>query len=91
MNRSDLIKKLSETVDLSHGEIRLAIDLMFETMQSALIKNDRIEIRGFGSFYRKERKGFLGINPKTGERIAISKKFSVTFRPGKDFKNSLNK
>lgn len=91
MNRSNLIKALYEKVNLSHKEIKLVTDLIFKTMQSALIKNNRIEVRGFGSFCRKERKNFLGVNPKTGERIAISKKFSVNFRPSKDFKNSLNK
>ena len=91
MNRSELIKTLCDKVNLSHSEMKLVTDLIFETLQSALIKNDRIEVRGFGSFYRKERKSFLGINPKTGERIVIPKKFSVTFRPSKNFKNSLNK
>jgi integration host factor subunit beta len=91
MNRSDLINALCDKVNLSHKEMKLVTEIIFEKMQDSLIKNNRIEIRGFGTFYRKERKSFLGINPKTGERIAIPKKFSIAFRPSKDFKNSLNK
>ena len=91
MKRSDLNNILSAKVNLPHQEVKLATDLIFDVLTQGLADNERIEIRGFGTFYCKERKSFLGINPKTGQRIAISKKFSVAFRPSRDFKNKLNK
>jgi integration host factor subunit beta len=43
----------------------------FQSMEQALIRSDRLEIRGFGSFKVKDYEGYKGRNPKTGELISV--------------------
>jgi len=50
-----------------------------------------VEIRGFGSFYKRHRKGRIGINPKTGEKTEITEKFVSFYKPGKFLKEAINK
>ena len=55
-----------------------------------LIKKDRVEMRGFGSFSTRERKARLARNPKTGSSITVSSKFHPYFRASKSLRESLN-
>ena len=50
-----------------------------------------VEVRGFGVFYKRHRKGRIGINPKTGEKTEVSEKFVPFFKPGKLLKEAVNK
>jgi nucleoid DNA-binding protein len=56
-SKSDLVNKISEALtDLPKQDMAEAVDLVFDYLQSELIKHNRIEIRGFGSFSIRERK-----------------------------------
>ncbi|SFV62177.1 Integration host factor beta subunit [hydrothermal vent metagenome] len=90
MNKSELITSLCDESGLSHKEVKLSVDILFQTLEESLVKNERIEIRGFGSFYHKKRKPFIGTNPKTRKKIAIPEKVSIAFRPSKTLKELLN-
>jgi len=48
-------------------------------------------VRGFGGFYKRHRKGRIGINPKTGEKTEVAEKFVPFFKPGKFLKEAVNK
>jgi integration host factor subunit beta len=48
-------------------------------------------MRGFGGFYKRHRKGRIGINPKTGEKVEVDEKFVPFFKPGKFLKEAVNK
>jgi integration host factor subunit beta len=76
MNKSDLIVALAKEADLPLRKSEEIVNLVFDTMSTALIDGDRIEIRGFGSFMVKEYKGYTGRNPKTGDKIAVYEKDS---------------
>ena len=60
-------------------------------MSCAEWNNNRIEIRGFGSFFPKTYNSYNGRNPKTGETILVPKKILPIFRPSKDLLTKLNK
>ena len=51
--------------------------------------NERVDLRGFGSFVVKDRKEHQGRNPRTGETITIAAKRDATFRPGKELTEKL--
>jgi integration host factor subunit beta len=59
-------------------------------MTDALVKEDRIEIRGFGSFRVKHRKSRDGRNPKTGDPVKVPNKRIPFFTVGKELKEKLN-
>ena len=90
MNKSDLIVALAKEADLPLRKSEEIVNLVFDTMSSALIDGDRIEIRGFGSFMVKEYKGYTGRNPKTGEKISVTEKRLPFFKTGKELREKVD-
>ena len=92
MNKSELIKKMTERLDqLTSRDVDLAVHSIIEIMSDSLATGERIEIRGFGTFSNHYRKPRTVRNPKTGE-IGIFKpgKFVPHFKPGKDLKRRVD-
>lgn len=92
MNKSELIKRMSEKLDqLSSRDVDLAVQTIIEIMSESLACGDRIEIRGFGTFSNHYRKPRTVRNPKTGE-VGIFKpgKFVPHFKPGKELKQRVD-
>ena len=90
MNKSELIKTLAEQSDISMDEATLVVNTFFDCMKEALLKGDRVEIRGFGSFKIKEYGAYAGRNPRTGEKVEVQPKRLPFFRAGKELKEFLN-
>lgn len=91
MNKSELIKTLAETKDLHIDEAADIVNAFVDSVKQALINEDRVEIRGFGSFKIKDYKGYTGRNPKSGDVVSVAPKKLPFFRPGKELKEYLNK
>ncbi|MDE7469355.1 MAG: integration host factor subunit beta [Desulfovibrionaceae bacterium] len=91
MNKSDLVKAFAENHNLHMDEATVIVDTFFATIQKALLKGSRVEIRGFGSFKVKEYEGYKGRNPKTGSLVNVPAKRLPRFKPGKMFLEILNK
>ena len=90
MNKSDLIVALAKEADLPLRKSEEIVNLVFDTMSTALIDGDRIEIRGFGSFMVKEYKGYTGRNPKTGDKIAVYEKRLPFFKTSKELREKVD-
>ena len=90
MNLSDLIAKLAEKENLTHREAESAVKLIFRLFSDAMKMDDRIEIRGFGSFEMREYKTYTGRNPKTGMKIEVKPKSSTYFKVGKELRERIN-
>jgi integration host factor subunit beta len=90
MNKSDLTKALAKEYNLNVRKAEEIVDKFVDTMAKALIKGDRIEIRGLGSFTIKEYEGYEGRNPKTGEKISVAGKRLPFFKCGKDLREQVN-
>ena len=65
--------------------------MILEELTLAITSGEGVEVRGFGSFYKRHRKGRIGINPKTSEKTKITEKFVSFYRPGKFLKEAINK
>jgi integration host factor subunit beta len=83
LNKLELIQALKEKANLSRQEAYEVVDLFFSEMVTAFIKGERVEIRGFCSFFTKNYKPYIGRNPKTGEKVQIHPKRLPFFRCGK--------
>lgn len=91
MTKSELIEKISSNQDqLPPRDVEQAVRMIIEKMSSALINNQRIEIRGFGSFSLHYRAPRMGRNPKTGDAVKLQGKYVPHFKPGKDLRNRVN-
>jgi integration host factor subunit beta len=86
MNRSELVEHLALKKDISHKRAEEIVTLIFSTMSDAMVRNERIEIRGLGSFVIKEYDTYTGRNPKTGEPISVRPKKLPFFKVGKELK-----
>lgn len=90
MNKSELIKALADKDGVAVEEAGLVVDIFFNCIRDALLNDDRVEIRGFGSFKIKEYPGYLGRNPRTGETVRVVPKKLPFFRIGKELKDYVN-
>lgn len=90
MNRSELIRALSEKTGLVPENASRVVEIFFESMKDYLVRGERVEIRGFGSFKIKDYEGYAGRNPKSGESVSVLPKRLPFFRPGKELKEYVN-
>lgn len=91
MTKSELIDRLAQQqTHLSHKDVELAVKLLLERISQALTEEERIEIRGFGSFSLHKRPARVGRNPKTGDPVSIPAKYVPHFKPGKELRERVN-
>lgn len=90
MNKSELIKTLAEDKAMHVDVASDIVNAFIDSIKDSLLRGERVEIRGFGSFKIKEYKGYVGRNPKTGEVVSVNPKKLPFFRPGKELKEYLN-
>ena len=90
MNKSELVKSLSDQVAISMDEASEVVNIFFDCMKGALMDGRRVEIRGFGSFKIKRYAAYTGRNPRTGEKVMVSPKCLPFFRAGKELKGFIN-
>ena len=91
MKKTDLIEAISKQSKVSRSESKLCVEVILEELTSAIASGKKVEVRGFGGFYKRHRKGRMGINPKTGEKTEVAEKFVPFFKPGKLLKEVVNK
>lgn len=91
MTRSDLVDALAERFgQLGQRDAELAVKTILEAIGDALVKGQRIEIRGFGSFSVNQRPPRIGRNPRSGESVAIPAKRVPHFKPGKALREAVD-
>ncbi|MCP4158762.1 MAG: integration host factor subunit beta [Deltaproteobacteria bacterium] len=90
MSKLDLSQKLKEKCKLTKQESDEIVKIFFSGMADALTNGDRVEIRGFCSFYVKEYDGYTGRNPKTGKSVDIAPKKLPSFKCGKELKERVD-
>ena len=91
MKKKDLINLVSKQSKISRSESKLYVEEIVKELILAIISGEGVEIRGFGSFNKRHRKGRMGINPKTGEKTQVAEKSVPFFKPGKLLKEAVNK
>lgn len=88
--KSDIIERIYENSPFDLKDVRLIADLFLDEIKDALVDGKSVELRGFGTFEIRERKGRdRARNPKTGETVSVKDHAVVAFRAGKDLKNSV--
>lgn len=84
MKKSDLIANVaSECQNLEEMTVDIAVREILDLMIDALLHDDRVEIRGFGSFCLHHREARKARNPRTGESVLVGAKSVPHFKPGK--------
>ena len=91
MNKSELIAAMAAKTGETKKDAEIALDAMIAAITASLKKGDKVQLVGFGSFEVKKRAARKGRNPQTKEEIKISASKSPVFKPGKAFKDLVNK
>lgn len=90
MNKTELVNQVAEATELSKKDAGKAVDAVFETIQNALAKGDKLSLIGFGTFEVRDRAARTGRNPQTGKDIQIPASKVPAFKPGKALKDAVN-
>lgn len=90
LTKADLIEEVLRISELPRKESETIVETIFESIIEALQKGDKIEIRGFGSFRTRQRRGRIGRNPKTGAKVDVPPKKIPFFKPSKELKDFVN-
>lgn len=91
MTRSELIEAISVRFPQLHQkDAGLAVALLLGAITDSLVRGERSEIRGFGSFSLNYRQPRLGRNPMTGERVEVPSKWTPHFKPGLELRQRVD-
>ena len=90
MLKKDLVDSVTEQLDgYLKKDVAEAVDIILETIAESLEEGNRVEIRGFGSFSVRQRKGRSSKNPRTGKMMHIPPRKTVHFTMSKSLKDPL--
>ena len=87
--KSDIVSQIAVEKNLPFSSVALAIDTIFEEIIQSLLRDQKAELRGFGTFGVKKYKSYKGRNPKNQEKVVVPSKRRPWFKPG-IFRESLN-
>jgi len=87
LTKADMAESLFNEMGLNKKEARELVDLYFHQLVACLALGEPVKLSGFGNFDLRDKNERPGRNPKTGEKIPISARRVVTFRPGKKLKD----
>ena len=91
MNKTELISIVSENAGLSRKDTERMLGAAIDAITAALVKGEKVQLSGFGTFEAKDRKARIGRNPHTKEPIEIPATKAPVFKAGKALKDRVAK
>lgn len=88
--KSDIVLEIAKKKQLPLSTVSLFVDTVFDEITKALLNNQKVELRGFGSFGVKTYTAYKGRNPKSQEKVTVRAKKRPWFKPGQ-IQNHLQK
>ena len=89
MNKTELVDRIAAGSDLSKAAAKKALDATTEAIKEALVKGDKVQLIGFGTFSVNERPAREGINPATKQKINIPAKKVAKFKAGAELNDAI--
>ena len=91
MNKTELIAAVAEKAEISKKDAEKAVKAFTDAVAEELVKGEKVQLVGFGTFEVSEREAREGRNPRTGETMTIAASKTPKFKPGKALKDEINK
>lgn len=82
MTKKDIVVKIANESGIKQIDVKKSVQMTFDIIIDALAKGEKIELRNFGVFKTKSRKGRMGRNPRTGQQVPVQPKRVAVFKPG---------
>ncbi len=90
LTKAEIIENIYEKVPVNRKDIHAIVDEFFEEVKNALSEDKVVELRGFGTFEVRTRKGRKKArNPRTGETVSVGDHGVAAFRPGRELKQTV--
>lgn len=83
MTKQEIVDNVSKATGLTKVETEAVMNGIMALIIDALARNERVELRGFGTFSVKHRQPKKARNPGTGEIIYLKERYVPTFKPAK--------
>ena len=90
MTKQEIVDAVSEATGLTKVETETVMNGVMTTITESLARNERVELRGFGTFGTKHRMQKKARNPGTGEAIYLPERYVPTFKPAKYLRGRVN-
>ena len=92
MNKAELVAAVADKTGFTKKDAEVAVNAFIDVVETALVKGEKVQLIGFGTFETRSRKARTGRNPrKPGETIQIAASKAPVFKAGKALKDSVNK
>ena len=91
VTKKDIVAKVSAELGITKVEANRTFDTIFKTIMDYVSDGEKVQIKDFGNWEARYRSARQGRNPQTGEPIRIEEGFVPVFKPGKAFKEKVNK
>lgn len=92
MNKAELVAVIAQKTNFTKKDAEIALNAVTDSIAKALVKGDKVQLIGFGTFETRKRKARMGRNPrKPGEVIKIPASKAPVFKAGKALKDAVNK
>jgi integration host factor subunit alpha len=90
LTRKDLAKSINEKLGFSKQSAGELVDIVFDTMKGALLRQESIKLVQFGTFNIRKKNARVGRNPRTGDTMEICRRSMVSFKPSKGLRERIN-
>jgi len=82
ITKKDIVMKIAVDTNIKQIDVKKVVQMTFDIIIDALARGEKIELRNFGVFKTKSRKGRMGRNPRTGVQVPVPPKKVAIFKPG---------
>jgi len=82
VTKKDIVMKVSNETNLTQIDVKKIVQRTLDVIVESLERGETVELRNFGVFKVKSRRGRLGRNPRTGQEVSVPEKRVVVFKPG---------
>lgn len=89
MTKVELINAVAERTQIAKKDAAAVVDAVFDEIQAALARGDRVQVVGFGTFEVRQRAARRGRNPQTGQELSIAARRTPAFKAGKGLKEAV--
>ena len=90
MTKADLVDQVTALGSMTRRDGEVIVETFFEGIIEAVAADNKVEIRGFGSFRTRQRNARTGRNPKTGDKVEVPAKRVPYFKPSKELRDMVN-
>ena len=89
MTKKDIVMKVANETNLTQLDVKKIVQKTLDAVVDSLAKGETVELRNFGVFKVKQRRGRMGRNPRTGDEVPVPEKKVVVFKPGMVLKHKV--